>query len=97
MTSDNERALEDFDECIGSVTYTHAAFRCAILPTTYDTIRKALQRDDSVVEEMVRALEFYADAGKYPSDAAALTSIQYDQGYIAKQALAAYDNARGKK
>ena len=61
MTSDNERAVEALDEIaklpdtlmLRGLTFEDRFFK------HIETIRTALQRDDSVVEEMARALEQY--------------------------------------
>ena len=62
MTSDNERALEAFDK--GADGRDPTSDKCHYVFSYKDVglIRTALQRDDSVVEDLVTALEPFANA-----------------------------------
>ena len=95
MTSDNERASEDIvqrllNACVGypstTISWPHRLLHEAIEEITK---LRALQRDDSVVEEMVEALEWYATSE--------WCATWGDLNRRAKEALDKFNASRGKK
>ena len=84
MTSDNEQAIEALNRLMDDLMAAKL-----ISPAKNDDahlIRTALQRDDSVVEEMVEALKEIANIKDY-----------HGQRQTATEALSKFNASRGKK